>query len=313
VTTSLAKKRIPPGTPNGGQFARSTRGDAGPLDLGDSRTAVAFEQAQKSGSYFARRYGVDGDEITQDTIIAYLDTSRRRGEDSPIANVNGYVHSTARSIANAAMAGTGRSEVRAAMTEFRELTAAQSQQLGRLLTTAESDALANDIRNRQKLRRRAPEGFQRPVHFVDIDNHPEAQSVVAQSAESAEFQAGSISEMAERLCDSGKKKEARRIAWDALAEISDVPMVTPGSLTELESAKARRLVTEASGAGAAAQEWNQGLSHPSTRDALFAPFGDLDDNGRDAVAHMLTQHRHFADSLWDAAVTAATAKRKGAA
>jgi hypothetical protein len=316
--TNLTKQRIPSGTPTGGQFAPSRRADAGSLDLGGRQATAAFEQAQRSGSYFARRYGVDSDENTQDTLVAYLVASQRRVETAgPIANLNGYIHSTARTMAQKAMSGAERSEVRSAMMEFTQMSADQSQQLGRVLTQGESDALAEDIRSRQKARRRAPEGFHRPVRVVPLSLDDHGDAVQQDSSESDDdldaFGEGSLGELAERLCDSGKKSEARRIAWDALAEMSDAPMVTHGSMTEAQSAKARRLVGEVGGPGAAAEEWNQGLSRPETRDALFAPFGDPDDNGRDAVVEILTQHSAFADSLWEAAVLAATVQRKEAA
>ena len=44
--------------------------------------------------------------------------------------------------------------------------------------------------------------------------------------------------------------------------------------------------------------------------ALFAPFGDVDEDGRDAVCAMLSARPGLADELWGAALSAATRRRR---
>jgi hypothetical protein len=102
---------------------------------------------------------------------------------------------------------------------------------------------------------------------------------------------------------------ARRQVWDAMAERFGGPMVQPAAFDDRHAAAHRKVISAAGGAEAVGRRWMAGTCTAEEAAALFAPFGVVDEDGRDrAVGVMLAVPAH-ADDLWDSAVGAATAPR----
>jgi len=257
----------------------------------------------------ARRYGVDAEDLRQDTLLAYVATVKKSGENA-ITNPNGYIEAVARKQAVSSMMGTQRTEVRQALAAFHARVAAEAQLCGRDLTNEERDHIAEAVRMGQKPGRRAPEGFHIPVRQVSLD----AEGVLeipdeTTPASTSGFDETSIAAKTERLLAEGKPVAARRLAWDAVAERSGAPLVAASTVSEKEAAKARRLVGEAGGVVAIADATPPGRATTPQARAVLAPFGDLDQLGEDRVFDLLTSYPAVADRLWDVALGQATISR----
>lgn len=320
------------GVPAGGQFAPTHRHEAtgvtlsdGPDPGGGIPATVVLAEATTWGRRYARRYGADPEEVAGATAVAFYEQrARRRAAAKPAIDDHAYLNTLARGIALQAI-GADRNYVRQAWRRYRARCDEVMQELGRELTSSEEDEIAAAIVATQEPRRRAPVGFHRTRRVVSLeaptsghDHDGDVASIAESLAAVGDTEAsvlgrgdtlGPVAERAEQLAQDGDHAAARRLAWDALAELSGAPSVQPGSVTERNAAACRRLVRGVGGAGMIAAAYERGLAEPRATEALFAPFGDLDDEGRDGIVATLSAHRHLADDLWDMALRAATTER----
>jgi hypothetical protein len=323
------------GVPAGGQFAPSRRPEAtgielsedpGPAGQGLPATAVLAE-ATRWGTAYARRYGAEAPEVIGEVaVVFYEQRARRRVAGKAMLSDAAYLNSLARSIALQAV-GADRSYVRQAWRTYQARCDEAMQALGRELRSAEEDEIAASVIAAQPPRRRAPADFHRPRRPVSLETaaighgHGETGRSIAASLAGAgdteeaalghDTPLGPIAETAEQLAQHGDHAAARRLAWDALAELAGAPPAKVASVTERQAAAARRAVRRAGGAGVLGEAYARGLAGPEQAEALFAPFGAISGAERDAVAGVLTARRHLADELWDLALRAATSKRGG--
>ncbi|MDA8317664.1 MAG: hypothetical protein M0010_21245 [Actinomycetota bacterium] len=316
--------------PTGGQFAPASRPEATGIQLSEDRALsdeAVLAEATRWGQRYARRYGVEVAEVIGEAAVRFYEQrARRASTTAPAVNEAGYLNTLARSIALEAI-GADRSYVRQAWRRYQTRCDERMQELGRELSSAEEDELAASIVAAQEPRRRAPADFHRtrrvrsidaPVHRPGSHDDPRSLDETLAGADDTEQLAtaevhrlGAVGEAAEWLATSGDHAGARRLAWDALAELAGAPSVKASSVTERRAASARRAVRGAGGAGAVAAAYTRGLAEPEQADALFAPYGPISDEQRDAVADVLASRRHLADELWDMALRAATIQRGG--
>jgi uncharacterized protein YbaA (DUF1428 family) len=185
-----------------------------------------------------------------------------------------------------------------------------SQELGRGLTDAEIDVMAERIRDTWHDPRHKPAvGFQKKFTEVDLDGEgSEAYDMVAPQFRSAG------GERSHRLADdieSGAvdKTQARRGAWNAIAGDLGLPEVTAGSITESRARKYVAVIGDrVNGALDVATDFLDGVAEHNAAEALFAPFGYVDGHERNAIAHTLVTRPQFAHRLWRSALDGANAR-----
>lgn len=312
------QSRVRRGVPTGGQFAPTNRPEANGSQLSDELVLAA---ATKCGERYARRYGVEAADVIGETALRFYERRSRRPESAPVLNDSGYVNTLARSIALEAI-GADRSYVRQAWRKYQEICDAQMQELGRELTTRESDAIASSVIAAQEPRRRAPEGFHRQRKTTSLDSPGHEMSggrTLAEDIADIEVpersdaekgrRLGPSGELAEQLIASGDSAGARRLAWDAIAELAGAPKTVKSLVTERQATALRHAVRSEGGAGAIAKLYRRGLAEESASEHLFAPFGAISSDERDAVVEVLVGREHLADDLWDLALRASTTQR----
>jgi hypothetical protein len=69
--------------------------------------------------------------------------------------------------------------------------------------------------------------------------------------------------------------------------------------------KSRTTVSDAGGVLEVARRWSRTGSDTAASDALFAPFGRLSVDDKDAVTDLLSRHAGTAEELWAAALSSA--------
>lgn len=326
MARSSPQPRVPPGVPSGGQWAAVSQprlsdgilsSDGLLVDPYDDPLAFVpddgagidshdlYDQAVKSGRHWGRRYRVDPDEVTSETLEAYL---RATGGRSRVpANPSGYLHTVARHFAAAMATGAQRSEDRAAMSAYREAIAS----LGREPTSEEEDRIAEEIRMAQPARRRATQGFHRRkalVRLSDLDPSDLDASYVADSADISD-DTSTDTNGDDRFPDVESLSQAetirlRRQAWTMVAP--NAPQPCQASLGVDRAARARATIFAGGGLNSVVNRWYDGDATDEETDALFSPFGDLDHTQRADVARVLRSHPGAAAPLWDSTVTVAT-------
>jgi hypothetical protein len=310
--------RAPRGIPEGGQFQASVRprppDDAlggyfddelfateapAPVDLDP---AEVLDQARRSGRWWARRYGVDPDDLAGQVVEDYLAASARHGP--AVANPSGWLHRAARNRASHEATGTTNGADRAALGAYRERIAA----LGRSASRTEEDRIAEEIRASQPPRRRAREGFHRPaalVHLGDLDPSALGAARTTTIDDEATVDDDPFVETLEAMSPT-ERRLLRRSAWSLIA--GDAPAPVARSLRIDQATTVRSAVARAGGVNAVVRRWYEGDATDAETEALFAPFGDLDNRGRAKVARALLDRPGSAAPLWDSTVSVATAR-----
>ena len=133
-----------------------------------------------SARHWGNRLGVDAEDLMQDTAVEFYATlARQRSAVDPqpglngrevavrptagMANPGGCIHRIAYTIAAGRVAGTNASADLAAVREFRTRRDELENRVGRGLSVAEADRLADEIRLSRPPRRRPAPGFHRRV------------------------------------------------------------------------------------------------------------------------------------------------------
>lgn len=291
--TTTHRSRQPQGTPVGGQFAQRENPEPD-FDLDDIQEIVV--NAKQFGSMLAWRYGVDADDLTQESLLSFVSAVRKNGRGN-IANPGGYIATSARRAAVMAVYGSDGA-TRSALVVLRDRRAEIAQSIGRDLTQAEIEELAEEIRTSAPAGRRPREGFHRKTKFVPLDAVEEP--VDSPPTQDADFADGSFGAMADDLAQKGKghKVEAKRLAWRAIAEGAGAPYAATGTLNWRHTSHARKVVAEAGGASAVAARWERSHESSAESDALFIPFGDIDEAGKEKVCDILVRYQSHAENLW---------------
>ena len=324
--------RVPAGVPTGGRFAASRHTDPGTdlLERTDpSAERELFDRFSASARHWGNRLGVDTEDLLQDTAVEFYATlARHRGADdprpglngrtvkpadrpaAPMANPGGWIHRIAYNIAARRVAGTNSSADLAALREYRTRLREAESRGGRELSPAEADRLADEIRMARPPRRRPGAAFHRRVRTVSTDALGPDWDAPAETnfPEAGEFRAQSAGAAAEQMLSrngSPGRSAARRLAWDAVADVTGAPIVVPDVIDPKTSREAARLVNDAGGAVAVSRRWASNPQHPAVT-ALFTPFGRLDDTEQQAVIRTIHRSGGYGDDVWAAALQGAT-------
>ena len=302
----------PPGTPTTAldqEPGRTTARTISGRDLIKVVTAMVGRQQARipAGSQ-------EFDDIVQN---ACLQVGATYGFDRiPLAPVRQVVETTiSRSQGHTNLGSTDRRAMKAlaALREDRE------EQLGRTLTSRELEDLAQEVRDTWPDPRHRPSTtlLQRArlarAGRIYRDDGTIIEGVSPwQDTDPHSAAPGTAVGAAEEAVNTRSPHRARRRVWDALAELreaegsSRVPRVLAPTHSPRAAAWCRTTIDDyPGGVMGAVDRWGQAVEDEGTI-ALFAPFGDLDEDGRDAVCRMLSAHPDLADDLWDAALTSST-------
>lgn len=302
---------MPAGTPIGGQWAPSSHEEP-EVALDPAATLTKVRQSARRESW---RFSLDADEVAGDALAKIY---AARGKLPTIRNPDAYISKV---VHNAALTTLATRRAGAALSgqetkAYREywLTCSQMEQrMSRHLTTYEEDAVANKLR--EQYNRRIGKNFHRrlaPVLGVPVKESADNYMY----HERRTFAPGSLADRVERIADNDVRQhniaaqlEARALVWDALAEGYAAPPVARASLAHQVVTDLRKQVSQAGGAMQVADGYAAGVVDDETACALFAPFGEIDEEGRQGVVDMLRRYHDYADELWDAAAAAATVPR----
>lgn len=297
-----------PRTSDGRYSFKPAGAPAGALEAPDEPRTIGPESLFAVLRAMTRREagaGADLDDLVQDAAVAVL-TTYGNGE-VPLAPLRAVVrHTVSRSRGHTNLG----SRDRAAMEVLRRRVEQAEGRLGRTLAPREVDELARQVRQEW------PDAKHRPsVNFLErarmgVTDRLEREdgSVVdgepawGGSGESAE-PGSALAEVEEALRDR-RRDRARASAWDAYAEIHGGPRVVRGSLSAQTRTWCRQVMeVYPGGVLGAVDAWRRAEDDEGT-EALFAPFGGIDEGGRDAVCAMLAHKPHLAEELWEAALSA---------
>ena len=327
--------RVGAGVPTGGRFAPSRHTDPGTdllerTDPGAEREL--FDRFSASARHWGNRLGVDAEDLLQDTAVEFYATlARQRGANepqpglngrtvkpssspaTPMANPGGWIHRIAYNIAARRVAGTNSSADLAALREYRTRLQAAESHCGHELSAAEADRRADEIRLARPPRRRPTSGFHRRVRQVSTEALGPDWDAPAESnsLDGNEFRAHTPGAVAEELLSrsgSPGRAAARRLAWDAVADVTGAPVVVPEVIDPGTARDAARLVDDAGGATAVSRRWALDPRQPAVI-ALFTPFGRLDSVEQQAVIRTIHRSGGYGDQVWAAALQAATVTR----
>ncbi|MCU6479095.1 hypothetical protein [Arthrobacter sp. A2-55] len=328
----IAQGRVEKGIPTGGQFKATSHSESD-VKLGSARLeeftdphkfkSMAYDSAQ----YWQRRYNqkdksntVDLDDIAQETLLRVI-TELGKGKD--VRNFKQLVSSIAANVTVRATENVFRAEDRVAWRIFEEKRTAMEHRENRSLTPSEIKALEQEVLDEWHDPRHKPskefmiartvdrsldtpfgegEGVEatlggRLVSEVESEDHVDPDSYTAQAL-------AAIQEKGAK-----NKSRARRLAWNALAESAGTPLAQPGILTMRQVSTHREAIADHDGGVlGACKDWSNGLDSTAT-EALFAPFGDLDEDDQEKVVDVLERLGDArADQMWTSALAYSNVK-----
>lgn len=335
TATSIGLNRVPKGIPTGGQFAATSHAEpslslaAERLDEftdADEFVSIAYSSAE----HWQRRYNqqeksviVGKDDIAQETILRTLEALNRGNK---ITDFKQFVSSTAANVTVRATETVFRAEDRKAWRIFEEQRTAIEAEIGRPMTQREKDALDQKVRDEWHDPRHKPSKDFRIARTFDrsldapygADGGVESTlgaTLVNPETSGHYIKPGSYMDRAHTAMEetgAAHKAEMKRLAWNAFAENTGVPMSNPGSLSQRQVTKHRGVLTEhKDGVMRACRAWSVGNDGENT-EALFAPFGELGFEDQEKVVDMLerfeTQGEGRAQTMWESAIAIANNK-----
>lgn len=105
-------------------------------------------------------------------------------------------------------------------------------------------------------------------------------------------------------------RDVQTYAYTALTQTLRLPPAATDSLPHRRALKARRTVLEhQDGAPGVAQDFLAGDRTEQT-EALFAPFGEIDQERRESLATFLADNPHYGNDVWEAALRTANKERE---
>lgn len=322
-----------------GQFATEQLDEALATELLDpSKTSHADEAideldtlalmaaARASVRTHAYRKGVrfvGEDDMVQETIEAVL---KNKANNERVVITRPYVHTVGAGIVAQAARGRLRAEDRKAIGMYTAQVDDLELELDRRLTGAEKDQVAAKIREQWEDTRHRPSvdfvalaqvrvlSLSAPAGDRDGENgHTLLDTVsdhtghsTAMTPDDDGLSVDPDSPAAKVLSgEQTSQVKNRNEVWEMYASLTGVPAAVPGLLPSRRAMLARTQVAAGGGAAAAARTWQSGETTEATA-ALFAPFGELDEQGRDDVAGALIQRAPYAEEMFASAVWGAT-------
>lgn len=268
------------------------------------------------------------EDLEQEVILALLSTYQGR-DVVPVAPMK----QTAARVCRKIMGGTGLSSAtRQALGVVSEEIEVREADLGRALTDAEKERIAEAVRDSWYDQDRKPS-----AHFWrDYCQKKSTASLYVKGTDGDEIvreglfpwspsnqvmaaDEGSATAEAMDLMNKGRATEAKAMLWQVLAESRGVPRGLEAAYDVATGRECRRILAEYPGGvlGAVAR-WESGLSEDVGTVALFAPLGDIDEVGRNAVCALIrdvveqydpSHSQGVAEKLWESAMKAAVKTR----
>lgn len=223
-----------------------------------------------------------------------------------------------------------RSEVRAGQARLGQRIAQVQQELGRELSGREIDRLAEEVRASFPSDRRPPEDYySRRGRAVSIDADPATPNRLAVPADESvldEEPRDPFPEAVDRTrMDASEmhyfvqnrdeapmpihSRNAGSAIYNTLAQTMRIPPARPDSLTHRQALAAGRTVrSHERGVQGVCADYLDGVRDERTQ-ALFAPFGDIDDERRDAFATRF-ESNPYAEEMWGSALRCADPQLK---
>jgi hypothetical protein len=265
-----------------------------------------------------RRVGLseaDADDAIGETLLELV---KRAGQGHPVPGA--VVQKIATSVCSRFVNGPVRHETAKALRILKERVAEAEARAGRTLSRGAVAALAEEVRlgpdfsprHRPVERFHLVEGFTKPT---SIDQH------YADFVDAAALRSGAVLERGyagaggacDRLLDEidlglSTKSAIRVEVWAAVAADEDLPVAVAGRIERRVAADLRAYVAGLpDGILTACRDHLEGRMSRATV-ALFAPFADPGDHGKDAIARSLAGRSAFATRLWDSALVLATSR-----
>ncbi len=243
------------------------------------------------------------DEVAGETLAAVYAAAaskRNKGEETLIHG--GFIRAIARKQLAMKVDPHKRHESSKALRIWKERTAKLEAELGRSLTKAEGDSLADDIRtNWDDPKHRPIVNFHRPIMETSIDGaneeNPRQFAAEAQPEREGSERAHALADLVEEK--DLTKSQARRQLWNVFAGEDGAPEARPGRLTSHTVRKAKTTITDAV---EAAHQWQNGALTDQEAASLFAPFGDLNRAEQYAVANTILARPAYGHRMWTGAV-----------
>lgn len=280
--------------------------------------------AKDAAEYWQRRYDqasksntVSADDIAQETMLQVM---IRLEKGSAVSDFRQLVSSVAANVTVRATQNKFRAEDRRAYRQFTDKVGAYEAKTGRTPSQKEQDVLAQEVLDEwHDPRHRPTKDFRTPL-TVDA-------SLDRPIGEGSEVTPGSLlasPETPDQYIEPGSfmdrafdrheakgvapKSEAKRLAWNAVAERNGTPLSQEGSLSQRKVTEVRRAIDERGGALAASRDYDLGLDNEATQ-ALFAPFGEVNDDQKDQIVDMLTNlGPEYGEQVWQGAAAYANSK-----
>ena len=292
-------------------------------ELGMDRTATSaaerayyadlLEGVEQAANMYAARRGQwnDRDDIVGDTILDILGQQKRG-----TAHINdaAFKQYSTRAVSSRYMDPEVHHRTLKARGMFKAKTEEFMQENGRVMTRKERQELADSIRMSFPAGQRPVPGFETKTYTTSLDlqvgedgNTTLGDLIAAEETGSgyatATSAAAAANDALEDEKSSYKAADARKNIWNLLAE--EGPHVAVKSLDDDRELRSR--VGAFGGPAAAALAWQQGetAEDDPVNDALFAPFGQLNEKQREQVTDVLVRNSAFAEKIWDSAMTAA--------
>ena len=325
--------RQPSGAPTGGQFATTTRTETDTvLDPGDSSRAddafieltgvemvAAARQSVRTHAYRQNIRFEREDDMVQSTLEAVLRYKRNNGQ---IILTRPYIHTVGAGIVAQTARGRLRAEDRKAMGIFNRKVAELDAERGKPLTSIERDRVAARIRADWADPRHRPS-----VNFVTlaqvrvlsldatIGSGDSDRTLGDTLTETMTMDADDLSVEPDTLAgqvlsgERGNRAQNRADAWEIYASLAGLPAAVPLQISLRHATQARGQVADGGGVCAAARTWLSGETSTATQ-ALFSPFGALDESQRDDVTSALIGRAAYAEELWNSAMSTASRRVK---
>ncbi|MET4144032.1 hypothetical protein [Arthrobacter sp. UYCo732] len=335
TASSAGMNRVQKGIPTGGQFAATFHAEP-TLSLATERlnefTNVEdfVEVAYTSAAHWRRRYNqqdksiiVDEDDIAQETMLRTLEALDRGRK---ITDFKQMVTSTAANVTVRATETTFRAEDRKAYRIFDEQRKAIELETGERMTQRAQDELAqkvldewHDPRHKPSKDFRIARTFDRSLdapHGADGGVESTLGATLVNPEQSGNYiKPNSYMDRAHTAMEetgAAHKAEMKRLAWNAIAEGTQVPMSNPGSLSQRQVTKHRGVMDKHEGGlMGACKDWSADRENEATA-ALFAPFGEMDFEDQERVVTMLegfeARGEGRAQVMWESAMAIANNK-----
>ncbi|ACL42370.1 hypothetical protein Achl_4419 (plasmid) [Pseudarthrobacter chlorophenolicus A6] len=336
IASSAGTNRVPKGIPTGGQFAATTHAEP-TLSLAAERLSELVDVedfvdiAYTSAAHWQRRYNqqdksiiVDTDDIAQETMLRTLEALDRGRK---ITDFRQMVTSTAANVTVRATETTFRAEDRKAYRIFEAQRTEIEAKTGRQMTQREKDELAqkvldewHDPRHKPSKDFRIARTFDRSLdapHGADGGVESTLGATLVNPEQSGHYiQPGSYMDRAHNAMEetgAAHKAEMKRLAWNAIAEGTQVPMSNPGSLSQRQVTKHRGVINNLEGGiMGACRDWSTNGEPNDATEALFAPFGELEFEDQESVVTMLegfeARGEGVAQTMWESAMAIANNK-----